>query len=218
MVNRTMELKEISPENWRLSAARFVNALTLLETLEQKHSLLIHIAKLLEVNDFSGFLKLLLLLAECDDEQAKRECAKTIAYSLKSLDLPVGALTAWGNSQFFSHAANALSANRFSFSSSISPARNYAPIEYLTVWFCQKTHRPYLSETMYFNALEKLLALLKYDDEAYRIYPFYIKNELENSSEGAYISLSRRYLLALVEAWSADANPSQIVLKLRQTK
>lgn len=160
---------------------------------------------------YPRFLKLLLIISESDDSAGKRAVADSLAQGLRCADLPTGELTAWGAGQVWQNGQ--LAENLSARTLYAAPTRRFGPIEYLTVWFCQKTQRPYLSNEAYEYALAGLLELISLNAEAREKYPRKILDELALAAEGAYTRSTRMRLQTLADAW-LRGEPLQNVARL----
>lgn len=185
---------------WRESAARLVQMLESTTDPELCLAVLKQLTRRFGDHGFPGFLKLLLTVAESSNELARRKLAEAVALGLRRGDAPSGVLTSWGATRFWSDQqplrAGMLPGNLFS----APPRRQLDPIEYLTVWFSQRTHRPYLSEAAYHECLIRLLALFNSSPPAREWYPLKIEADLAGI-EGAFTRQTRQRLAILVEAW-----------------
>ncbi|CBL45964.1 Hypothetical protein HDN1F_23810 [gamma proteobacterium HdN1] len=156
---------------------------------------------------YPRFLKMLLIISESDDRVGQARIAQILAGGLRSMDMPSGSLSAWGASYFGQASQNTV----ISASTLRSvPLRRWGPVEYLTLWFCQKTQRPYLSDHAFRKSLSSLITLVNMDDEARLLYPQKIIEQLSSGSEGACTRSARQRLQALSEAWAAGSAPDSI--------
>lgn len=185
---------------WRESAARLVQMLESPTEAEACLAVLKQLTRRFGDHGFPGFLKLLLTVAESSNEAARRKLADAVALGLRRGDAPSGVLTSWGATRFWSDQqplhARMLPGNLLS----APPRRQLDPIEYLTVWFSQRTHRPYLSEATYHECLIRLLALFNGSPQAREWYPLKIEADLAGI-EGAFTRQTRQRLSLLVDAW-----------------
>jgi hypothetical protein len=83
------------------------------------------------------------------------------------------------------------------------------PVEYLTVWFSQRTHRPYLGEFTYRDCLTKLLDLFNVSTLARIWYPRKIEADLAGI-EGAFTRQTRRRLSLIAEGWK-QGQPAAVI-------
>lgn len=185
---------------WRESAARLVQLLESATDPELCLAVLKQLTRRFGDHGFPGFLKLLLTVAESSNDLARRKLAEAVALGLRRGDAPSGVLTSWGATRFWSDQqplrAGMLPGNLFS----APPRRQLDPIEYLTVWFSQRTHRPYLSEATYHECLLRLLTLFNSNPLAREWYPLKIEADLAGI-EGAFTRQTRQRLAILVETW-----------------
>ena len=185
---------------WRESAARLVQMLESATDPELCLAVLKQLTRRFGDHGFPGFLKLLLTVAESSNELARCKLAEAVALGLRRGDAPSGVLTSWGATRFWSDQqplrAGMLPGNLFS----APPRRQLDPIEYLTVWFSQRTHRPYLSEAAYHECLIRLLALFNSSPPAREWYPLKIEADLAGI-EGAFTRQTRQRLAILVDTW-----------------
>ncbi len=157
---------------------------------------------------FPTFIKLLLIIEESDNTAAKIAIADTFAQALRCMDVPAGNLTAWGGSTLWQHG---LQDTIFRVNTLTStPSRRLDPIQYLVVWFSQKTQRPYLTDATFQYALSGLIRLINCNQSARELYPRKILSDLATASEGAYTRTTRNRLTDLANAWSEGLNPADI--------
>lgn len=157
------------------------------------------------------FLKLLLVIAESADARAKSALAATLATALRRTDLPSGPLTSWGASSLWTAGTPVRAGTLISRLSEAAPRRQFGPIEYLTAWHCQRTHRTRLGEAAYADGIGKLVALVNHSDEARRLYPRKLEADTQNELEGIYTRATRERLASIAQAWRADAQPADVV-------
>lgn len=137
--------------------------------------------------------------------------ADTLALGLRRMDLPSGQLTSWGGSNAWpalqGFPGGTIGGTHFV---NTAPQRQLGPIEYLTVWFCQRTQRPYLGERAFRDSLAKLVALFDCSREARELYPLKIESDLATGPEGAYTRQARERLGAIVSAWKRGEPPAAV--------
>lgn len=207
---------------WREAAARLVQALRRAEDDEQRLALLLRLARGLgqtrsgvgngAVGDYGypAFLKLLLIIGESANDQAQRQLADTLAMALRRMDLPSGSLTSWGAGAMPTATQTASMAQLSGGYVSTAPKRQLGPVEYLTVWYCQRTQRPYLGEDSFRRAMRDLIALLDRNQELRRLYPLKLLAEAADGQEGAFTRRTRDRLQALADAWQRGATPEAV--------
>jgi len=194
---------------WRESAARLVQLLETAADVELSLAVLKQLTRRFGDHGFPGFLKLLLTVAESSNELARRKLADAVALGLRRGDAPSGVLTSWGATRFWSDRqplhAGMLPGNLLS----APPRRQLDPIEYLTVWFSQRTHRPYLSEAAYHECLLRLVGLFNSSPASRELYPLKIEADLAGI-EGAFTRQTRQRLAILVETWK-QGQPAAVI-------
>jgi hypothetical protein len=194
---------------WRESAARIVQFLA--ETGDEDLCLAVlkQLARRFGDQGYPGFLKLLLIVAESGNSAAQRRLADIIALGLRRGDAPSGVLTSWGATRFWSTQqplrAGMLPGNIVG----VAPRRQLDPLAYLTVWYSQRTHRPYLTEDTYRACMTRLIELFNSSPTARQWYPLKIEADLAGI-EGAFTRLTRERLGILVEAWKQGQPPAAI--------
>ena len=198
-----------SPESLRTAAARLVALLAAHEDDEYRMTVLRRLARRLGEDRYPLFLRLLTVVAESEDEAAKRLLADTFGTALRRMDLPGGALSSWGATRLPETRTldvNALSGGFFG----ASPRRLLGPVEYLTVWHLQRTQRQLLGADSYRAALALLVDLFNHGDEARRLYPQKLAADAANELEGAYTRVTRDSLAAIAGAWQAGKSPPDV--------
>lgn len=194
---------------WRESGARLALVLESSPDEERSLAVLKHLNGRFGDNGYPAFLKLMLIVAESTNAEAQRRLAAAIALGLRRGDTPSGVLTSWGATRFWSTReplrAGMLPGNLLG----MAPRRMLDPLEYLTVWFSQRTHRPYLSETAYRECLERLIGLFNCSGAARQWYPLKIEADVAGI-EGAFTRQTRARLTLLAEAWKDGQSPGAI--------
>jgi hypothetical protein len=185
---------------WHESAARLAQFLERTSDAEVRLTTLKHLCHRFGDHGYPGFLKLLLIIAESERGEAQRRLADAIALGLRRGDAPSGVLTSWGATRFWSSQtplrAGMLPGNTLG----MAPRRRLDPLEYLTVWFSQPTHRRYLGERTYRECLISLIDLFNTSEVARHWYPLKIEADLAGT-EGAFTRHTTQRLTALADAW-----------------
>jgi hypothetical protein len=185
---------------WRESAARLGQLLESSADEESCLAVLKQLNRRFGDHGHPGFLKLLLIIAESGNVSVQRRLADAFALGLRRGDAPSGALTSWGATQFWSSDQPLYAGMLPGNPASIAPRRHLDPIEYLTAWFSQRTHRPNLAESTYRESLTRLLVLFDRSPLARRWYPLKIEADL-GGIEGAFTRQTRERLAILIDAW-----------------
>lgn len=185
---------------WRESAARLTQLLERDADDELCLAVLKQLNRRFGEQGYPGFLKLLLIVAESGHGAAQQRLANCMALGLRRGDAPSGVLTSWGATRFWSTQtplrAGMLPGNIVG----VAPRRQLDPVEYLTVWFSQRTHRPYLGELTYRESLTRLLGLFDTSTVARLWYPLKIEADLAGI-EGAFTRQTRRRLAVIAAGW-----------------
>lgn len=201
---------------WRESAARLVRSLDGAAGEELRLALLKRLSRRFGDHGYPGFLKLLLIVAESGEHGAQRQLAEAITLGLRRGDAPSGVLTSWGATRFWETSqplqAGMLPGNVMG----LAPRRQLDPLEYLTVWFCQRTHRPYLGDAAYRASLASLIGLFNASAAARQLYPLKIEADLAGP-EGAFTRQTRQRLETLAAAWKQGLAPAQIAAAVADT-
>lgn len=205
-----MNVQAPSPGQLRDAAARLVSALAAHDDPEYRLAVLKRLSRRLGEDHYPMFLRLLGVVAESDDGQAKRLLADTVATALRRSDLPGGALSSWGATRLPENvtgmSAGALSGGFFG----SSPRRMLGPVEYLVVWHLQRTQRTTLGAETFAHHLALLVDLLNHSAEAALLYPQKLAADAQNELEGAYTRATRDRLAAIARAWQAGQPPAAV--------
>lgn len=175
---------------------RLVGALQQEPSDERRLALAKRLVRQLGDTAYPVFLKILLVVAESNDDDAKQAIADLLASAAQRLDLPSGQLGAWGSSG----------------GSASSRGHLLGPIEYLTVWYCQQTQRPMLEEPLYADALGKLLTLFDRNPALRKLYSVKLNADAGNALEGTYTRDTRDTLSRIAQRWLEDGStPADVV-------
>lgn len=185
---------------WRESAARLARFLETTADEELCLATLKHLCRRFGDHGYPGFLKLLLIIAESGNTAAQRRLGDAMALGLRRGDAPCGVLTSWGGTRFWSTQQPLHSGMLPGNMLGVAPRRQLDPLAYLTVWFSQRTHRPYLSEETYRECIARLIGLFNGSRTAREWYPLKIEADL-TGIEGAFTRQTRQRLAVLASAW-----------------
>lgn len=200
----------LDAETLQETARRLTGALKAWPDSEQRLALLKRMVSRLGDHGYPLFLKILLVVEEAEEAPPKQALADTLALALQRTDLPSGQLTSWGASQAWDGTTPVHAGVFANQHLSETPHRQLGPIEFLTVWYCQRTQRPFLDESRYADALAKLISLCNRNDTARRLYPAKLAADSQNELEGAFTRLTRDKLSSIASAWKPDATPEQV--------
>jgi hypothetical protein len=188
---------------------RLIAALQQEPSMELRLALAKRIVRQLGDEAYPVFLKMLLIVAESEDPEAKQCVADLLAAAAQRMDLPSGQLSAWGGSSRNGHEESVAVP---AVSGSMNRRRLLGPIEYLTVWYCQQTQRPMLDRNLYADALRKLLTLFELNPQLRTFYASKLDAEVGIELEGTYTCDTRRILGRLAQRWQrAGSTPEEVV-------
>jgi hypothetical protein len=185
---------------WRESAQRLSAFLEVNDDEERSLAVLNLLCRRFGDHGYPGFLKLLLMIGDGPDSVAKQRLADAVALGLRRGNVPSGVLTSWGATRFWASQQSLHAGMLPGNSMGVAPRRQLDPLAYLTVWFCQRTHRPYLSEPTYRTCVVTLVELFNHSRAARQLYPLKIAADL-SGIEGAFTRQTRQRLGALAESW-----------------
>jgi hypothetical protein len=194
---------------WRESAGRLCEFLELTADEERCLAVLKLLCRRFGDHGYPGFLKLLLILGDHGSGLGKQRLAEAMAMGLRRGDVPSGVLTSWGATRFWTAQQPLHSGMLPGNSMGVAPRRQLDPLAYLTVWFCQRTHRPYLSESTYRTCVARLLDLFNSSRAARQLYPLKIEADL-SGIEGAFTRQTRQRLAALADSWKRELPIAEI--------
>jgi hypothetical protein len=201
---------------WRESAARLDEFLEVTADEERCLAVLKLLCRRFGDHGYPGFLKLLLIVGESGTRVGKQRLSEAIALGLRRGDVPSGVLTSWGATRFWTAQQPLHSGMLPGNSMGVAPRRQLDPLAYLTVWFCQRTHRPYLSESTYQTCVAKLVELFNSSSSARQLYPLKIEADL-SGIEGAFTRQTRQRLAALADSWKQGLPTVQVASAAAQS-
>jgi len=201
---------------WRESAARLCEFLELTADPERCLTVLNLLCRRFGDHGYPGFLKLLLILGDSGSDLGKQRLSEAVALGLRRGDVPSGVLTSWGATRFWTAQEPLHSGMLPGNSMGVAPRRQLDPLAYLTVWFCQRTHRPYLSESTYRSCVARLVDLFNSSHAARQLYPLKIEADL-SGIEGAFTRQTRHRLSALADSWKRGLSIAQVASAASET-
>jgi hypothetical protein len=194
---------------WRESAGRLGEFLELTADEERCLAVLQLLCRRFGDHGYPGFLKLLLIIGESGSGVGRQRLSEAMALGLRRGDVPSGVLTSWGATRFWTAQQPLHSGMLPGNSMGVAPRRQLDPLAYITVWFCQRTHRPYLSESTYRACVARLVDLFNSSRAARQLYPLKIEADL-SGIEGAFTRHTRQRLAALADAWKRGLPVAQV--------
>ena len=193
-----------SPSELREAAARLAAVLHIEGSTEYRLGVLKRLVRRLGDDGYPTFLKLVMIIAESDDEIAKKALSDAFVFALSRLDVPSGQLSSWGASRLGDRTATQERRP------GTMPRRQLGPIEFLTAWYAQRTQLPQLDEARYTEVLAALIELCNYNPDLRRLYSAKLLADSRNELEGAYTRVTCDALAAIAQAWTEDAKPRDI--------
>ena len=196
-----------SPNNIGITVTKLVHALRSATSIDVRIAVLKRVAKQYGDVGYPGFLKLLITIAESENENANRLIADTLFHCLQREDVPSGVLSAWGCQA--SH-MDVFTPGTFS----RPPNRNLGPVEYLLVWSLQRTQRRKLNLTACAYALYHLLVLVNHNTQSAQLYIARLNQLLSSDIDGTFTANTKHHLGKIVNSWSRNDSPQRIVSHL----
>jgi hypothetical protein len=194
---------------WQQSAQRLIAFLETTDDPDRTLTVLNLLCRRFGDHGYPGFIKLLLIIGDSAALLAKQRLSDAIALGLQRGNVPSGVLTSWGATRFWASQQSLHAGMLPGNSMGVAPRRQLDPLAYLTVWFCQRTHRPFLSESTYQRCVVTLLDLFNCSRAAREVYPLKIAADL-TGIEGAFTRQTRQRLGALAESWQQDLPATRI--------
>ena len=191
-----------SPSELREAAARLAAVLHIEASTEYRLGVLKRLVRRLGDDGYPTFLKLVMIIAESDDEVAKKALSDAFVVALSRLDVPSGQLSSWGASRLGDRTATQ--------ERRPGARRQLGPIEFLTAWYAQRTQLPQLDEARYTEVLAALIELCNYNPDLRRLYAAKLVADSRNELEGAYTRVTCDALAAIAQAWTSEASPRDI--------
>lgn len=189
---------------------RLISALQFRHEDEFRVAVLNRVARELGEGGYPTFLRLLMLIEESDDQSAKRIVAQTFGSALKRSNLPGGRLTSWGATRLPVSAEPVLARTVSARFYQGAPERRLGPIEYLTVWYCQRTQRTSLDAGVYAKSLGQLISLMNLSTDASTLYPQKLHAIAGLEIEGTFTRTASQKLQNIAAAWQTNELPQRI--------
>ncbi|MEW6703888.1 MAG: hypothetical protein AB1430_03445 [Pseudomonadota bacterium] len=146
---------------------------------------------------YPAFVNLLCHIERHGEPAVQALVADTLVHALRSGRLPSGRLAAWGSAlrpgQGYGH------------------TRSLGPVEYLCSWHAQPSGREPLSASAFDAALQPLLRLVGSDATARALYCAKLRADAQDPLGGSWSRSARQGVLALADAWQAEAAPDEVV-------
>ena len=182
--------------DWEAAAQHLIDGCAALGDPDQRVRFLDRVCLALGDRLYPAFLKLLCLVNDQGDLDARRTVARTLVHALSTGRMPSGRLHAWGG-----HAGE-------------GRTRSLGPIEYLCAWHVQQSGESLLPAATFDRVATSVLALVACDDEARALYCAKLREDIDDPLGGSLTRSTRAGLSALVAAWDAGASPADTVQQL----
>lgn len=184
--------------DWHSAAQDLIDGLHVLNTAEDRISLLQEVCDQLGDNLYPAFLQILFALEQFSDNKAKALMASTLVECIRTARLPSGKLSAWGS--------NALTGD-----SAFGQTRVLGPIEYVCAWFAQGGTVQPLSLQQFRLITTSLLQLVGSDSTAKNYYCQKLQGDIDDPISGALSNTTRQGLRELIDVWQqANSIPDAI--------
>lgn len=181
--------------DWLAAGDQLVANLRAGQTDKDRLSILLDVCAGLGDQLYPAFLKLLCALGRFGDAPAKALVSQTLGTALVRSRLPSGRLAAWG--------LNA------------SAGRSLGPVEYLCVWYLDRSRTDRLDEETFIDAVGYLTELVKAEPQTLSVYTEKLTQDANASLEGTFSRSARQLLARLAELWAKGADVDDIKRGLR---
>lgn len=188
-----------SQPDWEAAAQALINGCAALTTPEQRVRFMDRVCLALGDQLYPAFLRLLCLVSDHGDENAKRAVAQTLVHALSTGRMPSGRLNAWG-----SHASEAGAP-------ATAHTRSLGPIEYLCAWHAQQSGPTPLPVAAFDTAARAVISLVSVDPQAKALYCAKLRQDIDDQLGGSLTRTTRAALSALVSSWEAGDSPDMVV-------
>ena len=187
---------------------RLITLLERIEDIELLANLLSRLTHKKNGLSYIEFLGFLILVSEHQNRSLHVRLAESLNLAMHNSNFPTGELSAWGaGSAWHEFSGPGFSAHQLA----MIPKRRYGILEFLTVWYGQKTQKTYLSGSLYRFALIRLLYLFDASPTLRERYCQHLLLVVETGFDGAYSKASRARLRVLANSWQQRLAPDEIV-------
>lgn len=187
--------------DWGAAAQTLINGCTTLATAEQRVRFMDRVCLALGDQLYPAFLKVLCLVSDHGDSEARRAVAQTMVHALSTGRMPSGRLQAWGGHAGDGHAGGA-------------HTRSLGPIEYLCAWHAQQSGPSPLPAAAFDTAAKAVISLVSSDPQARALYCAKLRQDIDDPLGGSLTRTTRAGLSALVATWESGAPPQAVVQSL----
>ena len=188
--------------DWDAAAQTLINGCSALSTPEQRVRFMDRVCFSLGDQLYPAFLKLLCLVSEHGDDNARRAVAQTLVHALSTGRMPSGRLNAWGGHTIEGRTAPG------------GHTRSLGPIEYLCAWHAQQSGPEPLPAAAFDLAAKAVVSLVSSDPQARALYCAKLRQDIDDPLGGSLTRSTRAGLSALVSTWESGAAPDAVVQSL----
>jgi hypothetical protein len=142
---------------------------------------------------YPAFLRILCIIGQHGDQEARRLVTEALVQSLLTGRLPSGKLSAWGSS-------------RFNPNDLLGKTASLGPVEYLLIWYAQSSAITPLPIQSFQQAALDLLSLISSNPKAKLLYCKKLRSDIELPLDGALSSKSKLAIGQFVNAWERDTS------------
>lgn len=200
MTPRPSPVLRASPD-WVAAAQTLIDGCAALAGDEQRVRFMDRVCLTLGDQLYPAFLKVLCLVSEHGDADARAAVARTLVHALSTGRMPSGRLNAWGSQGGEGRSGGA-------------HTRSLGPIEYLCAWHGQQSGPQPLPAAAFDHATTALVSLVSSDPEAQALYCAKLRQDIDDPLGGSLTRHTRSGLSALVASWEAGAAPRDVVQSL----
>jgi hypothetical protein len=187
--------------DWDAAAQTLINGCSALATQDQRVRFMDRVCFSLGDQLYPAFLKLLCMVSDHGDDEARRAVAQTLVHALSTGRMPSGRLNAWGG-----HAIDGRPAS--------AHTRSLGPIEYLCAWHSQQSGSEPLPAAAFDTATKAVISLVSTDPQARALYCAKLRQDIDDPLGGSLTRTTRAGLSALVAAWEGGGSPDVVVQSL----
>lgn len=187
--------------DWYAAAQALVDGCCTLATPELRVRFFDRVCLGLGDRFYPAFLKLLCIVSDHGDDDAKRAVARTLVHALSTGRMPSGRLSAWGGSTSESE-------------STYSQTRSLGPIEYLCAWRAQEAGVHSLTPETFDASAKAVISLVSSEPEAKALYCAKLQHDIDDPLGGTFNRHTRVAMTTLLQRWLANEPMDRVVAAL----
>jgi hypothetical protein len=191
--------------DWDAAAQSLVDGCISLETPELRVRFMDRVCLALGDQLYPAFLRLLCMVSDQGDDQARAAVASTLVHALSTGRIPSGRLNAWGMSGNGTGTEGRTSGGH---------TRSLGPIEYLCAWHAQQSGPAPLPLASFDTAARSMISLVGADPQAQALYCAKLRQDIDDPLGGSLSRSTRSALSALVSAWEQGLPTDRVVQAL----